>query len=57
MNDLIELKSDLEAAYTAAEELDVDDEYLHGILTAIVMTTARIDRRIEEMYFDDVEEE
>lgn len=57
MSELIELKSELEAAYTAAQELDVDDEYLHGILAAILMTTARIDRRIEEMYFDDVEKD
>lgn len=58
MKDLIELKTDLEAAYTAAQALDVDAEYLNGMLTCIVMVSARIDRLIDDMYFeDDVEKE
>lgn len=58
MSDLIELKTDLEAAYTAAQSLDVDAEYLNGMLTCIVMVSARIDRLIDDMYFeDDVEKE
>lgn len=53
MKDLIELKTDLEAAYTAAQALDVDDEYLNGMLTCIVMVSARIDRLIDDMYFEE----